>query len=236
MIVVEVDRRAARAGTYAPAEPVKRSSNQVCHSRAPSFAGAQPRIRAAGARLGRARAPDREDSCDSVPARGDRRSPLPASPAGGRLDRQPCLAAMATSLLISGMALVVAACSANTRSGAATRAATMRMRAGCTRCRQSALYLFRIAPPVKDQRARDGWQVPHACRESSLSGNVNDGLMKAQGRGAQSITNARLPSGSRHGARTAEARLGQQLVEAEDPLSIARARILATSGNDRKGV
>jgi hypothetical protein len=37
-VIVEVDRRAARAGTYTLAEPVKRSSNQVCHSRAPSFA------------------------------------------------------------------------------------------------------------------------------------------------------------------------------------------------------
>ena len=61
---------------------------------------------------------------------------------------------------------------------------------------------------VKDQRARDGWQVPHACRESSLSASVNDGLMKAQGCGAQSITNARLPSGSRHGARTRRGPLG----------------------------
>jgi AcrR family transcriptional regulator len=47
----------------------------------------QPRLRAAGARLGRARAPDREDSCDSVPARGNRRSPPPASAAGGRHTR-----------------------------------------------------------------------------------------------------------------------------------------------------
>ena len=82
-VIVEVDRRAARAGTYAPAEPVKLSSNQVCHSRAPSFAGAQPRVRAAGARLGRARVPDREDSCDSVPARGNRRSPPPRQQRAG---------------------------------------------------------------------------------------------------------------------------------------------------------
>jgi hypothetical protein len=62
-VIVEVDRRAARAGTYAPAEPVKRSSNQVCHSRAPSFAGAQPRLRAAGLDLG-----ERERRIVKIPA------------------------------------------------------------------------------------------------------------------------------------------------------------------------
>jgi hypothetical protein len=31
--IVEVDRHVARTGTYAPAEPVKHFSNQVCHSR-----------------------------------------------------------------------------------------------------------------------------------------------------------------------------------------------------------
>jgi hypothetical protein len=87
VIVVEVDRPAAREGTYAPAEPVKRSSNQVCHSRAPSFAGAQPQLRAAGLDLG-----GRERRIVKIPAIqflpvANRRSPPPASSAGGRLDR-----------------------------------------------------------------------------------------------------------------------------------------------------
>ena len=51
-VIVEVDRRAARADTYAPAEPVKRSSNQVCHSRAASFAGAHRESARPGLDLG----------------------------------------------------------------------------------------------------------------------------------------------------------------------------------------
>jgi hypothetical protein len=87
-VIAEADRRAARAGTYAPAEPVKRSSNQVCHSRALRLPARNRDSARPGLDLGRRERRIVTNSCGfKIPPAWAISSAAAASAAGRRLDR-----------------------------------------------------------------------------------------------------------------------------------------------------